>query len=377
MEDMDLFEKQLKYKELIITVVAIIIISTVGVKIIDNFQYFFEIIKKLMALSMPFVYGLIIAYILNPLVNVFEKKLKIKKGISIFMTYALLIGAVTLVGIYFIPNIIESTVELTKSMPQYITDIQNQVNEFLNREEVKGVISSTGTFDNINALITQFGAMAVSILEGSVGHILSISGQVFNFIIGLLVSIYVLTDKERFIQGIKRLAFIILKPKRADQLIEVVRVYHKMICTYIGIKAIDSSIIGIMAFVLLTLVKSEYAGLLSIIVGITNMIPYFGPFVGEIVGFLINIFVSPLKAITVFLTLLSLQMFDGWYLDPKLIGGKVGVRPFFIIFAVVIGGGFFGPIGMLLASPTAAVINIYFIKMMNKNKGLTVLADKA
>lgn len=372
-----MFEKQLKYKDIIITVVAIIIISTVGVKVIDNFQYFFEIIKKVIALSMPFVYGLIIAYILNPLVNVFEKKLKLKKGISILMTYALLIGAVTLIGVYFIPNIIESTVELTKSMPQYITDIQNQVNEFLNKEEVKGVISSTGTFDNINALITQFGAMAVSILEGSATRILSISGQIFNFIIGLLVSIYVLTDKERLIKGIKRLAFIVLKPKRAEQLIEVVRVYHKMICTYIGIKAIDSSIIGIMAFVLLTLVKSEYAGLLSIIVGITNMIPYFGPFIGEIVGFLINIFVSPLKAITVFLTLLSLQMFDGWYLDPKLIGGKVGVRPFFIIFAVVIGGGFFGPIGMLLASPTAAVINIYFIKMMNKNKGLTVLADKA
>lgn len=373
---MDLFEKQLKYKELIITVVAIILLSTIGVKIIENFPYFFEIIKKVISLSMPFVYGLIIAYILNPIVNIFEKKAKLKKGISILLTYALLIGVVSLIGIYFIPNIIESALEISKSVPQYITDIQDVANEFLNREDVKGIISSTGTFDNINALITQFGTMAVSILEGSVGRILLISGQIFNFIIGLLVSIYVLTDKERFISGSKRVAFIILKPKRAEKLIEVVRIYHKMICTYIGIKAIDSSIIGIMAFILLTLVKSEYAALLAVIVGITNMIPYFGPFIGEIVGFLINLFVSPVKAITVFLTLLSLQMFDGWYLDPKLIGNKVGVRPFFIIFAVVIGGGFYGPIGMLLASPTAAVINIYFIKMMERNKELTVLADK-
>lgn len=371
-----MFEKQLKYKELIITVVAIILISTVGVKIIENFSYFFEIIEKITALSMPFVYGLIIAYILNPIVNIFEKKVKLKKGIAILLTYALLIGAVTLIGVYFIPNIVESTLEIARSIPNYITDIQNWANEFLNREEVKGIITSTGTFDNINALITQFGTMAVSILEGSVGRILSISSQVFNFIIGLLVSIYVLTDKERFISGSKRLGFIILKPKRAEKLIEVVRIYHKMVCTYIGIKAIDSSIIGAMAFILLTLVKSEYAALLAVVVGITNMIPYFGPFIGEIIGFLINIFVSPVKAITVFLTLLSLQMFDGWYLDPKLIGNKVGVRPFFIIFAVVIGGGFYGPIGMLLASPTAAVINIYFIKMMERNKELTVLADK-
>ena len=98
------------------------------------------------------------------------------------------------------------------------------------------------------------------------------------------------------------------------------------------------------------------------------MIPYFGPFVGEVMGLLINVFVSPTKGIIVFLTLFLLQMFDGWYLDPKLIGDKVGVRPFWIIYAVVIGGGFFGPIGMLLASPTAATIKIYYGKLLEKNK---------
>ena len=127
-------------------------------------------------------------------------------------------------------------------------------------------------------------------------------------------------------------------------------------------------IIGVLAFILLNIVQSEYAILLAILVGITNMIPYFGPFIGEIIGLLINIFVSPMKGIIVFLTLFSLQMFDGWYLDPKLIGNKVGVRPFWIIYAVVIGGGFFGPIGMLLASPTAATIKIYYKKLLVKNK---------
>ena len=96
------------------------------------------------------------------------------------------------------------------------------------------------------------------------------------------------------------------------------------------------------------------------------MIPYFGPFVGEIVGFLINLFVSPIKAVIVFVVLFSLQMFDGWYLDPKLVGNKVGVRPFWIIYAVVIGGGFFGVAGMLLGSPTAAVINIYYKRIVGK-----------
>ena len=149
-----------------------------------------------------------------------------------------------------------------------------------------------------------------------------------------------------------------------------------MIGEYIGIKAIDSSIIAVMALILLTIVKSEYAFLLAIIVGITNMIPYFGPFIGEIIGFLFNVFVSPTKGIVVFLVLLALQLFDGWYLDPKLIGDKVGVRPLYIIIAVLIGGGFFGAIGMLLASPTVATLKIYYERLMKKNQEIIKNAEK-
>ena len=132
-----------------------------------------------------------------------------------------------------------------------------------------------------------------------------------------------------------------------------------------------------MALVLLNIVKSEYAFLLAVIVGITNMIPYFGPFIGEIVGFLFNVFVSPTKGLIVFLVLLALQLFDGWYLDPKLIGNKVGVRPLFIIVAVLIGGGFYGALGMLLASPTAATIKVYYERIMKKNEDLVKIAEKS
>lgn len=371
-----MFWKKLKYKDIIITVVIIIIISTIGIKFIENFPYFFGIVNKTIALLTPFVYGLIIAYILNPLVNLFEKKAKLKNEVSILLTYAVLIGIVTLIGVYFIPNIMESTLEIAKSIPEYITEVQKMFYEFLNKEEIKGFMASTGTFDNINTILTQFGTMLIAILEGSVTQIFSFSSQVLKFFIGILISIYVLIDKERFIKMSKRLTFIIFKPKNAENLIECVRIYHKMICAYIGIKAIDSAIIGIMALVLLEIVNSEYAILLAVIVAVTNMIPYFGPFIGEVIGLLFNVFVSPVKGLTVFLVLLGLQLFDGWYLDPKLVGDKVGVRPFFIILAVVIGGGFYGAIGMLLAAPTIATMKIYFDRVLEKNKELTSLADK-
>ncbi|GAB6169744.1 AI-2E family transporter [Clostridium carnis] len=371
-----MFNKYIKYKEIIIAIVFSILVSVVGAKLIDNYPYFFGIIKKLFSLIVPFIYGLVIAYILNPLVKLLEKRFKLKSGVAILSTYILIIGAMSLVIVYCIPNVVQSIIDLTKNIPDYITDAQSWLNNFLNNEAVKGIITKTGTFDSVNSLIAQVGTMAVNVLEGSVSYIFSVSSQLVKIFLGILISIYVLVDKDRIILETKKVTYLILKEKRAKKLIEAIRIYHKMIGTYIGIKAIDSSIIGIMAFILLNIVKSEYAVLLACIVGITNMIPYFGPFIGEIVGFLFNVFVSPTKGLTVFLVLFALQMFDGWYLDPKLIGSKVGVRPFFIILAVVIGGGFFGPIGMLLASPTAATLKFYYTRVMDKNDELVRLANK-
>jgi len=162
----------------------------------------------------------------------------------------------------------------------------------------------------------------------------------------------------------------VLKKEKANLAVDVIKTFNSNIGTYIVAKSIDSFFVGLVSFIGLSLVGSKYALLFGILCGITNMIPYFGPFVGEIIGFLINVFVSPAKGIIVFLTLFGLQMFDGWYLDPKLIGDKVGVRPFWIIYSVVIGGGFFGPLGMLLASPTAATIKIYYGKLLDKNKDI-------
>lgn len=112
--------------------------------------------------------------------------------------------------------------------------------------------------------------------------------------------------------------------------------------------------------------KSEYALLLSVVVGITNMIPYFGPFIGMVVGFFINVFISPMKAVIVLIYLFILQQFDAWYLDPKLIGNRVGLSPFLVILGVTLGGAIYGPIGMILGSPVMSVIRIYTLKLIKK-----------
>ena len=326
---------------------------------------------------LPVIYGFIIAYILNPLVKFIKRKFKIKEGIAILASYLLLLALIIVASIYLIPNMINSLTDIASNIPSYIKEAQGWLDSIVNNEVINEIIVNTGTMNNVNELISKFGIMAASILEGVVGYVFAFSSQIVKLFLGLLISIYVLIDKDRIIRESKKVTFLVLKEERAKKVIEAVRIYHSMIGAYIGIKAIDSSIIAAMALVLLTIVKSEYAFLLAIIVGVTNMIPYFGPFIGEIVGFLFNVFVSPTKGLIVFLVLLVLQLFDGWYLDPKLIGDKVGVRALVIIVAVLIGGGYFGAIGMLLASPTAATLKIYYERLMNKNHDIIKNAEKS
>ncbi|MDB1923637.1 AI-2E family transporter [Clostridium tertium] len=362
---------------MLITIVIAILVGIIGFKIIENYPYFFSILKKFWSLMLPVVYGLVFGYILNPLVKLIKRRFKVKEGVAILSTYLLVLALLILASIYLIPIMIDSAVDITTKMPIYIQETQDWLDIILNNESVKEIINTTGTMDNVNHIITQFGTMAVTLLEGSISYIFTISSQIVKLFLGLLISIYVLVDRDRLIKESKKVTFLILKEKKGKKLIEGVRIYNNMIGAYIGIKAIDSAIIAAMALVLLTIVKSEYAFLLAVIVGITNMIPYFGPFIGEIVGFLFNVFVSPTKGVIVFLVLLALQLFDGWYLDPKLIGDKVGVRPLFIIIAVLIGGGFYGAFGMLLASPTAATIKVYYERIMKKNEDLVKIAEKS
>ena len=363
-----MFLKNNKYRGLIIALIISILVILILFKLIDNADIFINIIKKFISLSMSFIYGVVIAYVLTPIVKLFEKKAKLNRGLSIALTYTILIGSIALLALYAIPNLIDNIKEIGSNIPNYITSIENMINKVIGQEDINNFINTTGANISINTYMDKAGEIIIGALEGSVMKMVSLSSIIIQFIIGLLVAIYILMDKERLLFECKRLMYLILKKEKSDKIIEFIQTYNSMIVTYIGIKAIDSTIIGILAFILLTIVNSEYALLLAILVGITNMIPYFGPFIGEILGFLINVFVSPMKGVVVFLTLFALQMFDGWYLDPKLIGNKVGVRPFWIIYAVVIGGGFFGPIGMLLASPTAATIKIYYKKILEKNK---------
>jgi predicted PurR-regulated permease PerM len=253
--------------------------------------------------------------------------------------------------------------------------VQGWINEAIKNENIYEIAKDTGFLDYVSVISTKLGSILISALEGSVSSIVAITANLVKIILGFLISIYVLLDKERFAEESKTITYILLKEERAQKLILWVRTYNKMIGIYVGTKALDSLIIGLIALVGLIIMKAPYAILIAIVVGFTNMIPYFGPLIGVITGVIVGIFVSPSMAFMIGLFLLALQQFDAWFLEPKLVGKTIGVRPFLIIVGVMIGGGFFGAIGMILSSPTVATLKILYEQKVAifkaKNKNLT------
>lgn len=356
--------KNIKYRDILIFA----LLGVIGYKLIDNYGYFFDIGKKILSIMSPFIYAMICAYILNPIVNFFEKRLKIKKVLAITITYSIIVALIFIILFFTIPSIIDSILNITKEMPKYVEVVQKWVDVMLKNERVKGLIIQAGLLSKFQEISTQIGSVTINVLQNLAMYLVSFTSNLLNVILGFLISIYVLADKEKFVRGARTITYMILKEESGNKLINFIRTYNRMIGVYIGIKAIDSAIIGMIALVGLVIVGEPYAPLIALITGVTNMIPYFGPLIGEIVGVIVAVFVSPMKALIVFILLLSIHLFDAWYLDPKLIGKKVGVSPFGIILGVAIGGGFWGPVGMLLGSPTMATIKIYYEKFLTKFK---------
>lgn len=360
---------------LYIKVICAVLITYILMNLIDNIGYFTGIFEKFYGVIQPFVFGLIIAYVLNPIVKLFEKKFNLNRFISILCTYLVVIGVIAITSIYLFPKLYYSIEDFIAKIPYMSIELQQWVNEFMKNDAIRNILNSGVLEFNPQVIIPKISEISATTLNMLLTSTVAFANSFVKFFFGFLVAIYILYDKEKIIYFFKKILFIVVKEKRGISLISVFNNLHRMIGTYLGIKAIDSLIIAIMAFIGLNILGSQYVLLLSVIVGITNMIPYFGPFIGIITGFIINIFSNPVVAVITLIFLLLLQQFDAWFLDPKLIGNKVGLSPLLVIFAVTIGGGFYGIVGMILAAPVMSVIKIYAMKVISKYK-FKSLGDK-
>ena len=342
---------------------------------ISNFTVVRAVLSKGYNIISPFVVAFVLAFLLHTPVDWFERtffsKLKGKRAVSILCTYIIATLLITALVVAAAPQVGESIKSVGNNIPKYIqgiTDILNKLTTEYNWDPVF-IASVTETMNNALKNLSTF-------LLSQVPQLFNFSVSIGNFAIDLIMSviasIYMLASKERLIFQIKKILYSFLKEKKADRVIEIGQITNEMFSKFINGKMLDSLIIGIICFVGMIFIYSPYAILIAIIVGVTNMIPFFGPFIGAIPSTLILLMVSPFDALIFVIFVLALQQFDGNILGPKILGDSTGLAPIWVLVSITIGGGMLGFVGMIIGVPTFAV----FYSLLSENMDKRLAAKK-
>lgn len=339
---------------------------------------FLQIFKNIINICFPVIDGLIIAFLLCPLINWFEQKVfilfrkkekrsepvsekaaKWLRVLSILLSYVIVISLLTAFIITVIPQIKESITNIYAQSSQYKANIENWLNDLF--EKYPDI--EVWVMDSFNTYAAQFSEWKNNYLLPKIQELLAtVSTGVFNFfsalwdiLIGAIVSIYVLFSKEKFSGQFKKLAYGFLNTKTANVLISNIRMVNHKFSGFIVGKLLDSLVIGILCFVGCSIFGFDYPVLLGLIIGVTNIIPFFGPFIGAIPCILLLFMINPLHSLYFAIFILALQQFDGNILGPAILGESTGISSFWVIFSITLFGGLWGVTGMIVGVPLFAV----------------------
>ena len=339
--------------------------------LIYRFQGFGDAISKLTGILMPFIYGAVIAYLLKPVCNCVEdflrRLLPEKMGTAANMlavTISLLFGILVVYALIMmiVPQLITSVTTL------YYT-ARNNLNDFVDWASHQEIIASNQklldfietSYDNLqdtldNLVRTKLIPSMQSLLSGAALGVMSFVTFLKNIIIGVIVSVYLLASRKKFGQQGKLILYSLVKPCWADLIMEEVRYADRMFGGFINGKILDSAIIGVLCYIACLIFKFPSALLVSVIIGVTNVIPFFGPFIGAIPATLLILIQNPIKALWFVLFVLVLQQVDGNIIGPKILGNTTGLSSFWVLFAILLFGGLWGFVGMIIGVPLFAVI---------------------
>ena len=345
-------------------------------------------LDKLTNILMPVVVGLAIAYLLSPVLDYIETKIiipicekcKIKKskrrdsvirGISVFLTAFVFIALIYLLFYMLISQLMPSIQNIINNFDGYTENVMNWINRLLDdNPDVRNYALQTVDqySEQLDELIRQLPSNARVWLRTVTNTATNILGVLWNFIIGFIISIYVMLSKEKFKSQAKKLAYALFERNTANIIISNFRFTHKTFIGFIGGKIADSIIIGLLCFIGVTLMRTPYGVLISIIIGVTNVIPFFGPYLGAIPSAFLVLIVDPLhplNCVYFLIFIILLQQFDGNILGPKILGSSTGLTSFWVIFAITFFGGLFGVVGMIVGVPIFAVIYAAIKSLVN------------
>ncbi len=376
-------------------VIAVSVLFYLG---LSNLKHVGDAFSTVMKVLMPFLIGIAIAYVLSPLFNLVERPLyrwlagkgekprrhakAASKAIASAAAVLVLLTVIAGLLLMVIPQMVDNITRLIDTMPEkttqfmnWITWISTSLNNLFSsnpaieewvREGVETISDSLTRW--MESMVSNLGAIVGSVTQGVISGV----NVVVDIVIGLVICVYVLNSKDLFTAQCKKLVYSVFKINNANYIISSARFIHRTFGGFINGKIIDSLIIGVLCFIGLSILRIPYALLLSAIVGVFNLIPIFGPIIGAVIGTLLLLLENPLKALFFLIFVIVLQQIDGNVIGPKILGQTTGLSSFWVMFAILVGGGLFGFAGMLLGVPTFAVlyafINRYLERRLERKK---------
>ena len=348
-----------------------IIIATVCFAFM-NWSVISGFIGKLLTAAAPFIWGFCLSFILVPLRRLIETKLLARFGmtgksgriLSVALAVFVFLLIIALFFVILIPQLVGSFESLMGSMDIYWTRFEELLRSFGNNEAVNTGLDTL--YETIRTYFVEWVSGVNGVLKTVVGYSLNIVRGILNFMIGIIVAVYLMLDQERWTLQLKKICYAFLPREHAESLFYVGRLTTNMLNNFIFGKALDSLVIGIACGLCCGVMKIPYSPLIAFIIGITNMIPIFGPFIGAIPCIFILLIISPAKAVEFGIFIVILQQVDGNILGPYILGDSMGLPPIWVMFAIIVGGTIWGILGMILGVPLFSVIYVLVKELVSK-----------
>lgn len=365
-----------------ITAFSVIVLSISFFILMYNFNIVYSGVQTIITILTPFILGFIIAYLLIPVMDMFENKCflpllkKTKRKFhpklprilailcTIFLALALVIGLLFMV----IPQLWESIDGIVKELPANFKKVEEWALALVSsNSELEKIFAEE--FNDINGTLidwakNNFLPQLNNIISGVTSGLIELLTFLKNIFVGLIVSIYVMYSKEQFCAQGKKVVYGLFPIKVANSVTSITRRSHKVFGGFIIGKLIDSLIIGCICFIGMSIFGMPYALLISVIIAVTNIIPFFGPFIGAIPSAFLILMKDPLTCLYFIIFIILLQQFDGNILGPKILGDSTGLSAFWVIFSILLFGGIWGFVGMIIGVPTFAIIYSLIVELL-------------
>lgn len=353
---MDLNKKKTKQLMIIIAFAALML------WIVLNYTLFIDLVGYIVTLLMPLIVGLAIAFILNVPMKLLESKIfkihkrkrkKLIRAISLTLSILLVFGILILIMFLVVPEFIEAIINITQTIPKTYAWVDNLLVKINNSyPEIWEYVKNIDFKSIIDSSIYNAGTI-VSVVVGFLSGLIS---KLVIFFIGFIISIYILADKEKLVRQVKKILNAFFDKKVTNKIVSIVKLSNSTFTNFLTGQCLDSSLIGFLLFLILTILKLPYALILGVLFTITALIPYVGAFITLAIGIVLIGVTNPMGALWYTIIFFLLQQIDDNFTHPRIVGGSVGLPALWALLAVLVGGSIFGFIGMIISIPLASVL---------------------